>query len=134
MPTYENSIQNAMFTQDASLLTDEQVAMFRDNPELLDLIGDRETIFQRNMWLLLLIAFLLVATSKALTVTYGDQFEIFFFNTIANLVFEMGAALIGSVATVLFLNRQKKRQFAQNLQFRADLMKRINALGKEALS
>lgn len=130
MPTYENSIQNAMFTQDASLLTDEQVAMFRDNPELLDLIGDRETIFQRNMWLLLLIAFLLVATSKALTETYGDQFEMFFFNTIADLVFEMGAALIGSVATVLFLNRQKKRQFAQNLQFRSDLLKRIEALGR----
>lgn len=129
MPTYENSIQNAMFTQDASLLTDDQVAMFRDNPELLDLIGDRETIFQRNMWWLLLAAFLLVATSKALTVKYGDDFELFFFNTIADLIFEMGAALIGSVATVLFLNRQKKRQFAQNLKFRSDLMKRIEALG-----
>lgn len=129
MPSYENSIKTVMFTQDVSLLSDEQIAMFRDNPELLDLIGDRETILQRNMWWLLLIAFFLVATSKALNVTYGDEFEIFFFNTISDLIFEMGAALIGSVATVLFLNRQKKRQFAQNLKFRGDLLKRIEALG-----
>ncbi|MEM9761545.1 MAG: hypothetical protein AAF968_03375 [Pseudomonadota bacterium] len=42
-----------------------------------------------------------------------------------DLVFEMGAALIGSVATVLFINLHDKRQFQRNLRVRLALERRI---------
>lgn len=130
MTTYEESISAAMFEQDASLLSDAQIALFRDNPDLLDLVGDRETVQFRYMWYFLFVSFLLVAASKVVRAVFSEYLEIPLFDIFSDLVFEMGAAVIGSVATVIFLNVQKRRQFESNLKFRADVIRRIGQLPK----
>lgn len=112
----------------ASELSDDHIRYFRDHPEMLDLIGDRETLGLRNLWRILWIAVFLVALSKIISVTYGDEIDQFVINVASDLVFEMGAALIGSVATVIFIQYQQKRQFAENVQFRSEVQKRIDAL------
>lgn len=130
MPDIETTISDALFVKDASLLSDDQIRQFEANPELLDLITNRETVAHKSLWYVLGIAAFLVAGSKTLRVTYGDAFEKFFFNVAADLVFEMGAALIGSAATVIFLGYQQRRQFADNLAFRANIIQRIKDLNQ----
>lgn len=114
--------------RDASSLSDEHIRYFRDHPEALDLIGDRETLDVRHLWRILWIAAALVGLSKVLSVTFTDAFDQFLINVTVDLVFEMGAALIGSVATVIFIQNQQKHQFVENVQFHAEVQRRIDEL------
>lgn len=114
----------------AADLTDDHIRQFRDDPDLLELIGDRETLGLRNLWRILWIAAICVGVSKIISVKYGSEFDQFFINVTADLVYEMGAALIGSVATVIFIEHQNKRQFQENMKFRAEVKRRIKMLDK----
>ena len=49
-------------------------------------------------------------------------------------MFEMGAALIGSVATVIFSEYRNKRQLNENKEFRSNLLQRIKQLPDETLA
>lgn len=125
-----STLTEIIMSGEASDLTDDQIRQFRDHPELFNLIGDRETLSLRNLWRILWVAAGLVALSKILSIRYGDVYDQFIFNVVSDLVFEMGAALIGSVATVIFIQYQEKRQFEDNVKFRADIHRRIQALDK----
>lgn len=122
------SITEVIVSGDAGDLTDDQLRQFRDNPELFELISDRETLSLRNLWRLLGLAAGLVALSKILSISIGDEYDQFILTIMSDLVFEMGAALIGSIATVIFIQFQEKRQFEENVKFRAEVKKRIAAL------
>lgn len=122
------SLAEIVTTGAVSDLTDDQIRQFRDNPELFDLIGDRETLSLRNLWRILILAAILVGSSKILAITYGDEIDQLFIDIISDLVFEMGAALIGSVATVIFIQYQEKRQFEENVRFRTEIKRRIALL------
>jgi len=122
------SITEILSVSDASELTEEQVRYFKKNPELIEFVRDRETLGLGRLWRVLWIAAALVAASKLLSIKYGDEIDQFALSVASDLVFEMGAALIGSVATVIFIQYQEKRQFQENMKFRADLNKRIEML------
>ncbi len=124
----ETSLTEIITSGDASDFTDDHIRQFRDNPELLDLIGDRETLNLRNLWRILWIAAALVAISRILSISFGDEYDQFIFAVLSDLVFEMGAALIGSVATVIFIQYQEKRQFEENMEMRAEIRRRIELL------
>ena len=49
-----------------------------------------------------------VAVSKIIAVKFNDETDQFLVKVASDLVFEMGAALIGSVATVIFIEYQNK--------------------------
>ena len=55
----------------------------------------------------------------------GDEVDQFLVNVASDLVFEMGAALIGSVVTVIFIEYQNRCPFTENMAFRTKLQKRI---------
>lgn len=109
-------------------LTRAQIIYLRDHPEILDLIGDRETVTTRHLWRILLLALILVALSKVIAVRLDNTFDQFLASIAVDFVFEMGAALIGSVATVIFIQHQQKKQFVENLQFRAKVQQMIDDL------
>lgn len=122
------SVTEAIMAGDASELSDAHIQQFRDNPDLFDLINSRETVSLRNFWYLLAAAAVLVASSKAISVFVGDEYEQFILSILSDLVFEMGAALVGSIATVIFIQTGERRQFEENLKFRAEVKKRIARL------
>ncbi len=126
----KDTIEQLLMISDASDLTEDQVRCFKDNPSLMTLVGDRETLGLRNLWRILWIAAALVAVSKVIAVKLGDEVDQFLINVASDLVFEMGAALIGSVATVIFIEYQNRRQFTENMAFRTKLQKRIEELGE----
>ncbi|MDG1457452.1 MAG: hypothetical protein P8Q92_06040 [Pseudoprimorskyibacter sp.] len=124
----QDTIAQLLTISDASDLTEDQVRCFKDNPSLMTLVGDRETLGLRNLWRILWIAAALVAVSKIIAVKLGDEVDQFLINVASDLVFEMGAALIGSVATVIFIEYQNRRQFTENMEFRTKLQQRIKEL------
>lgn len=126
----KDTIEQLLMISDASDLTEDQVRCFKDNPSLMTLVGDRETLGLRNLWRILWIAAALVAVSKVIAVKLGDEVDQFLVNVASDLVFEMGAALIGSVATVIFIEYQNMRQFTENMAFRTKLQKRIEELSE----
>lgn len=73
-------------------------------------------------------AVLLVALSKPLVARFENVFNQLATDILVDVVFEMGAALSGSVATVIFIQHRERKQFIENLQFRAELQRRIAAL------
>lgn len=122
-----------LMTTDAADLTEDQVRYFKDNPNLVEFIEDREALGLHILWRILWIADAVVAGSKIIAVKFDNEFYQFLVIVTSDLVFEMGAALIGSVATVIFSEYQNKRQFNENKEFRSNLLQRIKQPPDETL-
>ncbi len=108
--------------------TGEQVRFFRTHPEDLDIIFNRETVKLRMIGVMLILAFVLVAGSKAVAFAYGAMLHPFVRDVIVDILFEFGAALLGGAATVLFIEILQKRQFDENLRLRKEIERRIARL------
>ena len=122
------NLDELLLVEDPDALTDAQIAYLRDHPEVMDLIGDRENLRTRHLWRILLAAVVLVALSKVIAVRLDSAFDQVVADVIVDLVFEMGAALIGSVATVIFIEHRQRKQFIENIHFRAAVQRRIQQL------
>lgn len=123
-----SQIVDDLLTKRKHKLDDEDVRYFRDNPDKLDLIDNRETFNTWGLLRALVLAIIFVAGSKALAEVYADAIEQFLNDVVVDLVFEMGAALIGAVATVMFIEHQKSKQFRENLRLRFEIERRIEEL------
>lgn len=113
---------------DPDALTEAQIAYLRDHPEILNLIGDRESLGTRHLWRILIAALALVALSKVIAVRFDNAFDQVIADTLVDLVFEMGAALIGSVATVIFIEHRQKKQYIENVKYGEAVQRRIQQL------
>ena len=133
-PMAQDFVARLLMTVDAADLTEDQVRSFKDNPNLLEFIEDREALGLHILWRILLVAVAFVAGSKIIAVKFYNEFYQFLVNVASDLVFEMGAALIGSVATVIFSEYQNKRQLNENKEFRSNLLQRIKQLPDETLA
>lgn len=122
------NLDELLLVEDPDALTDAQIAYLRDHPEVMDLIGDRENLRTRHLWRILLAAVVLVALSKVIAVRLDSAFDQVVADVIVDLVFEMGAALIGSVATVIFIEHRQRKQFIENIHFREAVQRRIQQL------
>lgn len=110
------------------------IAYLRDHPEIMSLIGDRESLGTRHLWRILVAAVVLAGLSKLLVAQFDNVFDQMVSDIVVDLVFEMGAALIGSVATVIFIEQREKKQFIENLEFRDAVQRRIAQLNARAPS
>lgn len=117
-----------LLVDDPDALTDAQIAYLRDHPEILNLIGDRESLGTRHLWRILIAALALVALSKVIAVRFDNAFDQVIADTLVDLVFEMGDALIGSVATVIFIEHRQKKQYIENVKYREAVQRRIQQL------
>ena len=113
---------------DPDALTEAQIAYLRDHPEILNLIGDRESLGTRHLWRILIAALALVALSKVIAVRFDNAFDQVIADTLVDLVFEKGDALIGSVATVIFIEHRQKKQYIENVKYREAVQRRIQQL------
>ncbi len=69
-----------------------------------------------------------MALSKVIAVRFDNAFDQVIADTLVDLVFEMGAALIGSVATVIFIEHRQKKQYIENVKYREAVQRRIQQL------
>lgn len=108
-------------------LTDADIRFFGENPDELSILDQRSTFKSGRLLFILLAAIALFAASKALSVHLPDRFDALVNSVLVDVLFEMGAALIGALATLLFLEAQDKRQLRDNLRLRAEIRRRIKA-------
>lgn len=127
-------LNELLTVENPGALTDAQIAYLRDHPEIMSLIGDRESLGTRHLWRILVAAVVLVGLSKLLAAQFDNVFDQMVSDIVVDLVFEMGAALIGSVATVIFIEQREKKQFIENLEFRDAVQRRIAQLNARAPS
>lgn len=112
-------------------LTDADIAFFRAYPDELSVLDQRTTFRLGRLVLLLGLAVVLFATSKLIAIKLPDRFDALVNSVFVDVLFEMGAALIGALATLLFLEAQDKRQLRDNLRMRAEIRRRIRASRSE---
>ena len=133
-PMAQDFVARLLMTVDAADLTEDQVRSFKDNPNLLEFIEDREALGLHILWRILWIAVAFVTGSRINAVNFDNEFYQFLVNVTSDLAFEMGAALIGSVATLIFSEYQNKRQLNENMEFRSNLLQRIEQPPDETLA
>lgn len=121
-------LNELLTVENPEALIDAQIAYLRDHPEIMSLIGDRESLGTRHLWRILVAAVVLVGLSKLLAAQFDNVFDQMVSDIVVDLVLEMGAALIGSVATVIFIEQREKKQFIENLEFRDAVQRRIAQL------
>ncbi|MEL6187727.1 MAG: hypothetical protein AAFU79_24155 [Myxococcota bacterium] len=101
-------------TPELESISAEDLAYYRRHPNEVHELLNRETV-RRNMigWILAL-AVLLVASSKLAAYFLHDLTGSFVASVVVDLVFETGAALMGAVATLLFVEIAQARQYEEN--------------------
>ncbi len=126
-----HDIDNLTFPESASEITEQQILFFRENPEKLNLIFDREVVQSRLLMRVFVAAILMVAGSKVIGYKYTDLFSQFINDVVVDLIFECGAALLGAVATAFFIEMQQKKKFEENLKLRNLIEARIQLLDEQ---
>lgn len=124
-----NTVEKILFDE-AEEMTESDIRFLRDNPAYLELIIQRENTRLSSLVWMLGLAAVFVVVSKLIAYRYGEVLDQFVGEVVVDLVFEMGAALIGAFATVLFIEHQKNRQFRDNLELRLEVERRIAELNK----
>ncbi|MEL7115066.1 MAG: hypothetical protein AAGP08_05655 [Pseudomonadota bacterium] len=110
-----------------SNVTEDDVAFFAENPSRLDMLDARDTRTFGRLWVILCAAIAFILISKLLVFQNEEVINQLLNEVVIDLLFEMGAALIGAVATVLFLGQRDRGQFRENIRLRKEIESRIAA-------
>lgn len=95
-------------------VSEEDLEYYRRNPEEARELLSRETVQRRTIGWVVLLAIVLVTASKLAGYYLRDVLGEFVVEVVVDLVFETGAALMGAVATLLFVEIAQARQYAEN--------------------
>lgn len=120
-----------LFSKVGYQLTDADIQFFRENPDELSLLDNRQTFRMARMIRFLVLAVLFFAVSKLINAKFNDAIEQLFNSVLVDLIFEMGAALIGAVATLIFIENEQRKQYRENIQMRMEIRRRITAMDAE---
>ena len=93
-----------------TVLTEEELRYFSEDRDRLSLISNRETNGSSFLFKIFIVAVSFIASSKLISFRYGDEINQFVSEVIVDTMFELGAALIGAVATVYFIEKEQKKQ------------------------
>lgn len=108
-------------------LSDDELNYYRENPGEVHELLNRETVRRRLAVWIVLIAALLVTASKLVSYYFRDTLGVFIVEVVVDLVFETGAALMGAVATLVFVEIAQARQYEENKQLYRAVRARLAA-------
>ena len=113
-----------------AVVTDEELAYFREHPEQIDKISAPVNIHKWFLAVGTLLGAALVAASKMLkfselALLWSEAMREF----LVDIVFETGVALIGAAATAYVLGILLDRQQENASKWRAEIRKRLNEEG-----
>ena len=112
-------------------ITEQELAFYRKHPELVEAIGSKSTIYRSVLLIVFVTGFVLVAVSKVVKFKLGDVSDSFLMELVVDLIFEMGVALWGGVATAVLLQNFVQRQYKEGRRYQQEIMKELaNEPGK----
>ena len=106
-------------------ISEQELAFYRKHPELLESVGDKATIHRVMLLLVFVVGFLFVVVSKALKYGFAGSELPWLVELTVDLVFELGIALWGGVATTVLLQDLIKRQYRDGKRYQHAIMSRL---------
>ncbi len=106
-------------------LSKEELAFYRKHPELIQAFGDKATIYRVVLISVFVAGFLLVVISKVVKYVYADALSPWIVELTVDLVFELGVALWGGVATTVLLQDFVKRQYSEGRRYQHEIIRQL---------
>jgi hypothetical protein len=106
-------------------LTEEELAYYRKHPELIEAVGSKETIYRVILLTVFVAGFLFVAGSKVVKFAFLESSVPWLIELIVDLVFELGVALWGGVATTVLLQDLVKRQYREGRRYQQEIIREL---------
>ncbi len=95
-------------------LPEDDLDYYRRNPEAIRELLSRETVRRKMAGWIVVVAMALVTASKLVAYYFRDTLGDFVVDVVVDLIFETGAALLGAVATLVFIEMAQAKQFQEN--------------------
>lgn len=103
----------------------EEIAFYRTHPELIQALGDKATIHRVILIAVFATGFLLVVVSKSLEYGFAGSAMPWLVELTVDLVFELGIALWGGVATTVLLQDLIKRQYREGRRYQNAILRQL---------
>lgn len=108
-------------------VTDEEVAYFSQNPDLIDEVTAPVNVHKLFLWAGALVGALLVALSKVLKFSVPTFTSEAVREFLVDIIFESGVALIGAAVTAYLLGILLNNQQNNAAKWRAEIRSRLDA-------
>ena len=106
-------------------ISNEEIAFYRKHPELIEAVGDKATIHRLILLVVFVAGFLLVVVSKSVKYGFAGSAMPWLIELIVDLVFELGIALWGGVATTVLLQDLIKRQYREGKRYQQAIIRKL---------
>ncbi len=114
-----------------SEITDEVVNYYKDNPNELDLLVDKEDFNVKFLNYFFIFGLGVTITSRVLAYVFADIWGKFINTVVLDVTSEIGIAIFGGAITAYLLEYLQKKQYEDNIAFRNEIKKRILASDKK---
>nr|WP_315029254.1 hypothetical protein [uncultured Chryseobacterium sp.] len=123
------SLKNKIFENalwgERTEITEEIVDFYKNNPKELDLIKDKEYFYGKFIKFFFIIGIFLTVLSRVLKFIFEGTRAAFINDIILDVFSELGIAIFGGAITAYLLEKLKERQYKENIEFRKEVIKRI---------
>jgi len=107
-------------------ISEEELEFYRKHPGLVNAIGSKKTIYWSVLIYVFVTGFFLVAISKGIKFWYVDAENAGLVELVVDLVFELGVALWGGVATTVLLQNFVQHQYKEGRQYQQEIMRELS--------
>ncbi len=114
------------------IVTDEVVEYYRKNPNELDLIIDKEEFNISFLSFFFLIGITITIGARVLKFFFQDAWASFVNDVVLDVLSELGIAIFGGAVTAYFLEFLQKKQYEENVRYRAEIIKRIKQVDEQS--
>jgi hypothetical protein len=106
-------------------LTKKELDFYRKYPELIQAFGDKAAIYHLILIAAFVAGFLLAVVSKAVKYGLGGDSASWLVELSVDLIFELGVALWGGVATTVLLQDFVKRQYSEGRRYQQEIIRQL---------
>lgn len=122
----EKIFSNALWGEKTEI-TDKIVKFYKENPQELDLIIDKEFFYGKFIRFFFMIGIVLTVVSRLLKFLFEDTWAAFVNEVVLDIFSELGIAIFGGAITAFLLKTLKQKQYKENTAFRKEILRRINS-------
>lgn len=106
-------------------ITEELVKFYKENPDELDLIIDKEYFYGKFIKFFFILGILLTILSRTLKFLFEDTWASFINEVVLDIFSELGIAIFGGAITTFLLEKLNQKQYEQNIAYRKEILERI---------
>lgn len=104
----------------------EELEFYRKHPGLVDAIGSEKTIYWSVLIYVFVTGFILVAISKGIKFQFMNAENSGLVEFVVDLIFELGVALWGGVATTVLLQNFVQHQYKEGRRYQQEIMRELS--------